>query len=121
MIVLSTAGNIKLLKNQDSTDVTQDYYFNNAVPLKFLLIKESYKMFKNLTVIRNITWASNQHIKNISEGLCDTDWRPKQLIEILILLLYCIFKQINAAQDIIRYIFFYLIFLILNQSQSFEF
>ncbi len=55
MIVLSTAGNIILLKNQDSTDVTQDYYFNNAVPLKFILIKASYKMFQNLTVIRNIT------------------------------------------------------------------
>ncbi len=80
-------------------------------------------MFSTLIIIRNLSWAANQHIRMISEGSCDTeDWvmmlkiqicitginyfkiysHRKQLIEIVIIfhnitVFYCIFGQINAA------------------------
>ncbi len=32
-------------------------------------------MFSKLIIIRNVSWAANQHIRMISEGSCDTeDW-----------------------------------------------
>ncbi len=37
---------------------------------------ESPEEFSKLIIIRNVFWASNQHISMISEGSCDTeDWR----------------------------------------------
>ncbi len=33
------------------------------------------KLFLTLKIIRNVSWAANQHIRMISEGSCDTeDW-----------------------------------------------
>ena len=57
----------------------------NAVLLNFLFIKESWeikcvtdstkKLFSTLIIIINVSWASNHHIRVISEGSCDTeDW-----------------------------------------------
>jgi len=36
---------------------------------------EAAKRFSTLIIIRNVSWASNHHIRVISEGSCDTeDW-----------------------------------------------
>ncbi len=36
---------------------------------------EAAKLFSILIIIRNVSWAANQHIMMISEGSCDTeDW-----------------------------------------------
>ncbi len=42
----------------------------------FLFIKNpEYIPFSTLIIIRNVSWAANQHIIMISEGSCDTeDW-----------------------------------------------
>ncbi len=33
------------------------------------------QLFATLIIIRNVSWAANQHIRMISEGSCDTeDW-----------------------------------------------
>ncbi len=33
------------------------------------------QLFSTLIIIRNVSWAANQHIRMISEGSCDTeDW-----------------------------------------------
>ncbi len=50
----------------------------NALLLNFLFIKNpgkklSAKLFSTLIIIRNIYWATNKHIRMISEGLCDTE------------------------------------------------
>ncbi len=53
--------------------------------LNFLLIKESWKkdgfqktaapLFWTMIILRNVSWAANQHIRKISEGSCDNeDW-----------------------------------------------
>ncbi len=41
-----------------------------------LFIKESWrKLLFTLMIIRNVSWAANQHIRMISEGSCDSeDW-----------------------------------------------
>ncbi len=37
---------------------------------------EAAHLFSTLIIIRNVSWAANQHIRMISEGSCDTeDWR----------------------------------------------
>ncbi len=75
--------------SKDTYDVTKDFYFQiNAVLLNFLF-KESWKkkiyhcfhkrylaeQLFLLLIIRNVSWAENQHIRMISEGSCDTgDW-----------------------------------------------
>ncbi len=36
---------------------------------------EAAQLFSTLIIIRNVSWAANQHIRMISEGSCDTeDW-----------------------------------------------
>ncbi len=51
--------------------------------LNFLFIKNPKKvlwfpqtqLFSSLIIIRNVSWAANQHIRMVSEGSCDTeDW-----------------------------------------------
>ncbi len=39
------------------------------------LIKSDGKMFETILtwIIRNVTWAPNQHFRMISEGSCDTE------------------------------------------------
>ncbi len=69
--------------------VTKDSYFKiNAVLLNFLFIEESQinvlwfsqkceaQLFSTFIIIKiNVSWAPNEHIRMISEGLCDTeDW-----------------------------------------------
>ncbi len=50
----------------------------NAVLFNFLFIKESWRKItfsKNQLIIKNVSWAANQHMRMISEGSCDTeDW-----------------------------------------------
>jgi len=43
----------------------------SQLPLKY----EAAQRFSTLIIIRNVSWASNPHIRVISEGSCDTeDW-----------------------------------------------
>ncbi len=36
---------------------------------------EAAQQFSTFIIIRNVSWAANQHIRMISEGSCDTeDW-----------------------------------------------
>ncbi len=36
---------------------------------------EAAQLFSTLLIIRNVSWAANQHIRMISEGSCDAeDW-----------------------------------------------
>ncbi len=48
----------------------------NAVLLNFVFIEyKAAQLFSTLIIIRNVSWAANQHIRMISEGSCDTeDW-----------------------------------------------
>ncbi len=77
-------GCIKLIKS-GSKDIL---LWINAVLLTFLFIKESWKnemyhifhknmkqhnFFLTLIIVRNVSWAANQHISMISERSCDTE------------------------------------------------
>ncbi len=68
-------------------NVTKYFKFKtNAVLLNFLFIKSSWKLWfplkylatqliSTLLIRRYVSWASNQNIRMISEGSCDTeDW-----------------------------------------------
>jgi len=50
--------------------VTKDFYFKSIL---YKNIKQRNRL--TLIIIRNVSWASNPHIRVISEGSCDTeDW-----------------------------------------------
>ncbi len=58
----------------DGLDLKKKLFPINAVLLNFLFIKESREKCFTF-IIRNVTWAANQYILIISEGLCDIeDW-----------------------------------------------
>ncbi len=49
----------------------------------FPQIYEAAQLFSTLIIIRNVSWAANQHIRMISEGSCDTeDWSNDAEIQI---------------------------------------
>ncbi len=52
---------------------------------------EAAKLISTLIIIRNVSWAANQHIRMISEGSCDTeDWSNHCITEINYTLKYII-------------------------------
>ncbi len=91
------------------------YQFHiNAVLLNFVFIWESWKIkcimvsttFPTLIII-NVSWAANQHIRNISEGSCDTeDWSNDAENSALVIQIYYILQRIHIDNvDIITFNF----------------
>ncbi len=76
-------GCIKLMAVKSFVMLKQIFISNKCCSFE-LFIKEFWKQkFKkiwnsttvNKIIIRNVSWAANQHIRMISEGSCDTeDW-----------------------------------------------
>ncbi len=61
MLLLWTFNSSKIPENKNIPRFPQKY--------------EAAQLFSTLILIRNVSWAANQHIRMISEGSCDTeDW-----------------------------------------------
>jgi len=64
--------------SEDIYNVTQYFYLINAFNFFYQRILKKVPPLPSPTliqIIRNVTWAENQHIKMISEGSCySEDW-----------------------------------------------
>ncbi len=60
---------------------------------------EAEQLFTTLIINRNISWAANQYIKMISEGLCDSDDCSNDEIQLLITGINDISKYIHKENS----------------------
>ncbi len=52
---------------------TKKYIVSKYITVQKYEIGKTAQLFLTLTIIRNVSWAPNQHIRMISEGSCDTE------------------------------------------------
>ncbi len=128
-VKLNTNFNIKLIRsdNKDIYNVTKDL---RRMPT-FLFNKESWinltvstKIWSSTTIfliIRNVSWAANQHIKMISVRSCDTeDWSNDAENSALITGINYIWKhsklKTKKLNNISQYYCFYWILIQINAA-----
>ncbi len=74
--LMSLLNNLCWLKVLMSLFLLTNSKLLNGCASRFPQKYEAAQPFSTLIIIRNVSWAANQHIRMISEGSCDTeDWR----------------------------------------------